>query len=165
MAKYRTRLLSEVRTADDEEGNEQALATKLLDKFFPEDLRQAGQLPPEVDAVKLTKLYGEDLGDPMRRNYLWLTAKSRKMIRADPSAPSACKYEVIRIVGTNGQKYVFERYYDFIHGQQPLSAAAQWLPTSPDNKFDDLDATELMDDELFFDSYDKFHRFAHATYI
>lgn len=163
IAEHRRRLVEE-RTPDDEAGNEQALAQKLLDKFFDEALRSAGQLPPQVAAAKLTKLVGEDIGDPMRRNYVWLTAKSRKMMRADPTAPSYCKYQVIRVIGDDGQKYVFERYLDFIHGQQPLSVSAQWLPAAETNKFDKLTAEELMDDETFFTSYDKFHRFAHARY-
>jgi hypothetical protein len=158
-------VVREERTADDTEGNELPLAQKLLDKFFDEELRSSGQLPPQVAAVKLTKLHGEDIGDPLRRNYIWLTAKSRKMMRSDPTSPSVCKYEVVRVVGDNGQKYVFERYLDFIHGMQPLSAAAQWLPAAETNKFDKLTAEELMDDEVFFESYDKFHRFAHATYV
>ena len=135
-------------------------AHRVLDQHFPDEQRRLGKQPPKPADVQITRMPNSaDKGDPMRRNYIWMTAKMRNLLRTQPPPPMTYTFEVMRVKGSDGQLYIFERYHDFMIGGNKMRASTNWEQGSPLNKHGELEEKDFWNDRVFFNSYDKWHRF------
>lgn len=135
-------------------------AAKVLAQFFPEAELASGRQAPKPVEVKLDRFANRsDVGDPQRRNYIWMTAKVRNILRHTPPPPLTYTYEVLRVKASDGRLYVFERYYEFMIAGTSFRASVAWMPESPLNKHGELSVEEFWNDKKFFNAYDKWHRF------